>query len=457
MRQDNALLLSFYGDDFTGSTDAMEALAVSGLRTVLFLAPPSPAFLREKFPDVRCVGVAGTSRAMSPAEMDEHLAPVLDQLWALGAPITHYKVCSTFDSAPEVGSIGHVADLVRGSLAQGQTLTVLAGAPPLRRYTVFGNHFAAAGDEVYRLDRHPTMSRHPVTPMHEADLRLHLAKQTQASIGLMPLPDLVGDAATVDTKHAARLAAKPDLLLYDVADEPSMRAVGRLLWKQCVAAPHFAIGSSGVEYALGAHWRTEGLAPAERARFPAVTPVKQLLVVSGSASPMTATQIHWASENGFDCLRAPAADLCGGATADGAYRALFDGALAALSAGRSVVVYSAAGPDDPSIAATRATLTGDARDHGGATARVLGTALGRLARELLLRTGLRRLVVAGGDTSSYATQELGLYGLEMLSELTPGAPLCRGYSNDARFDGLEIALKGGQMGRADYFGMARGA
>ena len=66
-------------------------------------------------------------------------------------------------------------------------------APPLRRYTVFGNHFAAAGDEMFRLDRHPTMSRHPVTPMHEADLRVHLSRQTQANIGLMSLPELAGD------------------------------------------------------------------------------------------------------------------------------------------------------------------------------------------------------------------------------------------------------------------------
>ena len=64
------LLLSYYGDDFTGSTDAMEALAVSGLRTVLFLAPPTPQFLHQKFPDLRCIGVAGTSRAMSPGEME---------------------------------------------------------------------------------------------------------------------------------------------------------------------------------------------------------------------------------------------------------------------------------------------------------------------------------------------------------------------------------------------------
>ena len=304
------LLLAFYGDDFTGSTDAMEALALSGLRTVLFLSPPTPDFLQRKFPDLRCMGVAGTSRAMSPAEMDAQLEPVLRELWALGAPLTHYKVCSTFDSAPEVGSIGHVADMARGTLTPGQTISVLAGAPPLRRYTVFGNHFAAAGDEIFRLDRHPTMSRHPVTPMHEADLRVHLSHQTRAGIGLMSLPELAGDDAGVDARHALKLESKPDLLLYDCADDQSLRTVGRLIWQQAQRAQHFAIGSSGVEYALSAHWRASGVIPAARATFPAVSPVKQLLVVSGSASPMTASQIQWASEHGFDCIRAPTEDLC---------------------------------------------------------------------------------------------------------------------------------------------------
>ncbi len=451
------LLLAFYGDDFTGSTDAMEALALSGLRTVLFLSLPTPEFLLKRFPDLRCIGVAGTSRAMSPAEMDAQLKPVLRELWSLRAPLTHYKVCSTFDSAPEVGSIGHVADLARANLSPGQTIPVLAGAPPLRRYTVFGNHFAAAGDEVFRLDRHPTMSRHPVTPMHEADLRVHLSHQTRASVALMSLPELAGDDDGIDARHAHKLERKPDLLLYDVADDQSLRTVGRLIWQQAVRTPHFAIGSSGVEYALTAHWRASGLIPAARATFAPVSPVKQLLVISGSASPMTATQIQWASEHGFECIRAPAEELCRPQAAESASSSLFERGLAALSAGKSVVIYSASGPDDPSIRATREGLAANSGGGSANTAKLLGSALGRIARDLLARSGLRRVVVAGGDTSSYATQELGLYGLEMLAELTPGAPLCRGYSEDPRFDDLEIALKGGQMGKADYFGMARGA
>jgi uncharacterized protein YgbK (DUF1537 family) len=452
MATDEKLLLAFYGDDFTGSTDAMEALAKSGLRTVLFLSSPTPELIREKFPDLRCVGVAGTSRAMSPAEMDTEFEPVLRQLWSIGAPVTHYKVCSTFDSSPEIGSIGHVADMVHTSLVPGQMISIVAGAPPLRRFTVFGNHFAAYGEEVYRLDRHPVMSRHPSTPMHESDLRMHLSHQTRIRIDLMSVTDLSADAERVDACQRAKLEEKPGMLLYDALTDEHLRTVGRLLWQHGQRAPHFVIGSSGVEYALAAHWRASGIISDQRAEFEPLKPVEQMLAVSGSASPMTAQQIEWAGNNGFDCIRIPTEKLAQPDTAEQAQQQLVAHGLESLSAGSSVLLYSAAGPDDPSIHATRERLD----KSGGRTARVLGTAMGNIARELLKRSGLRRVVIAGGDTSSYATQELGLYALEMLAELTPGAPLCRAYSDDPQFDGLEIALKGGQMGKVDYFGMVRG-
>lgn len=450
------LLLTFYGDDFTGSTDAMEALALAGLRTVLFFAPPAPDLLVRRFPDLRCLGVAGTSRAMSPAEMDRELAPVLRELWRAGAPLLYYKVCSTFDSSPAVGSIGHVIDMARRLLTGSDPISVLAGAPPLRRYTIFGNHFAAAGDQVYRLDRHPAMATHPVTPMDEADLRVHLSRQTKARVALMSLLDLQGDRAEVDARCAERLRERPDLVLYDVLNDDHLRSAGRLIWEQAQRARHFVVGSSGVASALTAHWRAGGMAAAERAVLARIEPVGQLLVVSGSASPITAQQIDWAAHNGFECLRAPVEELVQPRAAEKAGRQTVGHALRALSAGRSVVIYAASGPDDPSIRATRRLLATASGVDSGNTARVLGTALGRMARELILESGIGRVVIAGGDTSSYATQELGLYGLEMLGELTPGAPLCRGYSDDGRFDGLEIALKGGQMGGPDYFGLARG-
>ncbi|MFN0315276.1 MAG: four-carbon acid sugar kinase family protein [Burkholderiales bacterium] len=444
-------LLAFYGDDFTGSSDALEALALAGLRTVLFLAPPSAEQLQTRFADARCIGVAGTSRAMSPAQMDAGLMPVLRSLWSLGAPLLHYKVCSTFDSSPAIGNIGHVIDFARAQLTGGRTLSVLAGVPQLRRYTVFGNHMAAAGDEIYRLDRHPTMSRHPTTPMDEADLRVHLERQTKASCALMSVLDLQGDDARIDARYAERMRHHPGLLLYDVLDEARLRAAGRLIWSEAQRAPYFIVGSSGVGYALAAHWRTSGLIPSERTVFPRIEPREQILVMSGSASPLTAQQIAWAAQNGFDTLRAPAPDLVQAGRAERVSRDLVERALSSFKRGKSVLIYSASGPDDASIAVTRGQVP-----SGESTASLLGGAMGRIARELLARTALRRLVIAGGDTSSYATQELGLHALEMKAELTPGAPLCRAHSGDPRIDGLEIALKGGQMGKVDYFGLARG-
>src|SRR5687768_844926 len=155
------LLLSFYGDDFTGSTDAMESLARAGLRTVLFTAPPTPEQL-VRYLGLRAFGVAGTTRSMPPDAIQSTLRPALEAMKRCGAPIVHYKVCSTFDSSPTVGSIGCAID-IGADVFDTPVVPVIAGAPSLGRYCVFGNLFARAGteSEPYRLDRHPSMSRHP--------------------------------------------------------------------------------------------------------------------------------------------------------------------------------------------------------------------------------------------------------------------------------------------------------
>ncbi len=183
----NALLLAYYGDDFTGSTDVMESLARAGLRTVLFLQPPTSRQLA-KFPGLRAFGIAGGSRSMSPLQMERELPPAFQALKASKAAFIHYKTCSTFDSSPAVGSIGRAIELGRRVFGNRMTPLVV-GVPVLGRFVVFGNLFARSGldAEPSRLDRHPTMSRHPVTPMDEADVRHHLARQTKLPVTLVDL------------------------------------------------------------------------------------------------------------------------------------------------------------------------------------------------------------------------------------------------------------------------------
>jgi uncharacterized protein YgbK (DUF1537 family) len=135
------LLLSFYGDDLTGSTDVMEALALRGVPTVRFTQQPTQA-QREKFSDVRAIGLAGSSRSESPTWMDEHSAPAFAWLKTLDATVCHYKICSTFYSSPTIGSIGRVIDIVQAVFQQAN-VPLVVGAPQLKRHTAYGNLFAA--------------------------------------------------------------------------------------------------------------------------------------------------------------------------------------------------------------------------------------------------------------------------------------------------------------------------
>jgi uncharacterized protein YgbK (DUF1537 family) len=439
-------VLAFYGDDFTGSTDVMEALSANGLPTVLFLQVPDAADVA-RFPAARAVGVAGIARARSPEWMDAELPSVFRALGALDAPLVQYKVCSTFDSSPRVGSIGRALDIGRRELAgAGRWTPIVVGAPVLRRYCVFGNLFATADGETHRLDRHPTMSRHPVTPMDESDLRRHLAAQTDARIGSF---DILGlhDAAYRERFDAA-LGPAPDAMLLDVLDDASLARVGELVWSHPRRA-RFAVGSSGLDYALVAHFRAAGLlgpaAPATSAGE-----VRQIAVISGSCSPVTAAQIRHAGDAGYAVVRADPVRLARG---DGdELRRVESAGLAALAEGRSVVAHTALGPDDPAVAAFNA----HADRHGGAVAanEALGGALGRLLGEWISRAGLRRACVAGGDTSSRVCRELGLHALTFLAPLAPGSPLCRAHGTDDTVR-MEIALKGGQVGGPDYFECVR--
>jgi len=449
-------LLAFYGDDFTGSTDVLEALFHAGLAAALFLEPPAEERLTGRFAALDAIGVAGVGRSLSPEAMERELPPILRRLQSLRPALVHYKVCSTFDSSPSVGSIGKAAALGRNVWSGGRFVPVLAGAPYLGRYTVFGNHFAAAGGEVNRLDRHPTMARHPATPMTEADLRRHLREQTELTVSLLDVLALAGTDEEAENRLETLLQSeKPALVLFDALDEAGMKTAGHLIWREALrtAGGLFVVGSSGVEDALAACWGRGGRG---RASPPSarIASVDRLLVVSGSCSPATSRQIQRALAAGFAGIRIPAARLARPETAEQARAELLDEARAMLRAGRSVVLYSASGPEDPAIAELRETLGGLGLAPEDSS-RLLGAELGRLSRTLVGEMNLKRLLVAGGDTSGYVVRELGARALECVSVLAPGAPLIRASAADPAVDGLELVLKGGQVGGDDFFTKVR--
>ena len=462
-RPSTDLRLAFYGDDFTGSTDALEVLAFAGLRCALFLRVPDAETLRALGP-FDAIGIAGDSRGMSPAEMEQALPPVLAAMARLPTSLLHYKVCSTFDSSPAVGSIGRAMDLARAACGDG-TIPIVAGTPALGRYCLFGNLFARSGadGQVHRLDRHPVMSAHPLTPMHEADLSRHLAAQTAQNIAKFSWPELEAGREAVD-RALARLAADVHgAILFDAATPAHLTEIGRLLegLAHGRSRPLICVGSSGVEYALTQWWRESDAHPGPVAGMPRLDhfeEVPRLLAVSGSASSLSALQIDAALAAGFVDLPVDAAALVAASNWRSSLAELAERAITALRQGRSVMLHTARGPQDPRIAAMldalveRGASRAQARHEGG---RLLGRRLGSVVDAVLRAVPLPRLVLSGGDTSSQITQCLAPDALLVAARLAPGAPLCRVLSREPHLSSLQIALKGGQMGQADYFVAAR--
>ncbi|MFB2550450.1 four-carbon acid sugar kinase family protein [Ensifer soli] len=435
------LLLSYYGDDFTGSTDVMESLAARDIKTVLFLGVPDETLLA-RFSDCRAVGIAGTSRSETPDWMHEKLTPVFRFLKSLKAEICHYKVCSTFDSSPTIGNIGTAVEIGR-ALFEQDWVPLVVGAPQLKRYTAFGHLFAGYQGATYRIDRHPVMSRHPVTPMDEADLGLHLARQTALPCRLVDLVALA--APDADARVDALVEGADGMVLFDVDSLESQARVGRQLQRLKREGGWFVAGSSGVEYALVDAWMKHGIGgPVD---FPLPGAVERMAVVSGSVSPTTERQIRHATANGFDGVGLDPLALVG-ESGDAAIDAAVESGIKSLKTGRSVLLYSALGPS--------ADRGADIDRVAGARHR-LGRALGTILRRLVEAEGLTRAVIAGGDTSSHALAELKVQALTTLLPLpqTPGSPLCTAHGLHAPTNGLQIALKGGQVGADDYFSQIR--
>lgn len=442
------VLLAYYGDDYTGSSAVMEATAFAGLGTVLFLDTPTPERLA-RFADHRVIGIAGVARSQSPAWMDRNLPPIFQLLRSIEAPISFYKVCSTFDSAPHVGSIGHAVDLAVPILG-GRWLPLVVASPDMGRYQVFGHLFAVVDGVGYRLDRHPVMSRHPVTPMDEADLRLHLAKQTTKRIGLvdfMAMKRGQGDAALNRT-----LEAGSAIVSLDMIDDETLEEVGRLVWEHR-GERLFAAGSQGLAYALVAYWRAAGLIERVEGGF-RLPPVDRIVCVSGSVSPVTAAQIAFAERHGFEPIRLDATRAIDAVEWEGEIERGAELALGAIGLGRDPLVFTAAGPDDPAVAGLRTAVT-----TSGVTMEVvndrIGVGLGQVLDCVMRKAKLTRAVISGGDTSGHAASALGIYALTALAPVAPGSPLCRAHADGSAHEGLEIALKGGQVGGPDFFCVAK--
>lgn len=418
------ILLAYYGDDFTGSTDALEFICRAGAKAVLFIEPPTAEQLKQ-YPDLDAYGVAGKTRSLPPDDMQTILLDAFTKMKATGARHIHYKVCSTFDSSPAIGSIGKAIDC-GAAIFNNKNIPVLGGMPALGRFCVFGNLFAKLGigseGKVYRLDRHPSMSKHPVTPADESDLRLHLGRQTSKKIGLIDIIQL--------KKTVEEISSEEQVVLIDALNESHLEKAGGWLDAQGKDNEvQFSVGGSSIEMALGKYWNKQGTLQVKE-KWDKVAIVTPLLVVSGSCSPVTVAQIAFAKASGFEEIIIDVVKIYNDGVVE---ESIINKVNGLLKQHKNVLVH-----------------TGDKQTTNLSSEKV-GTVLGTICKSAAEQLLVKRIIIAGGDTSSYAARAMEIEAVTMIAPFGSGAPLCKAISKNKNIDGLEVNFKGGQVGSETYF------
>ncbi|MEH6774053.1 MAG: four-carbon acid sugar kinase family protein [Cereibacter changlensis] len=391
----------FVADDFTGASDTLATLARAGLRARLFRELPAAG----DTDGLEAWGIATPARSLGRVAMAALAARLGAGLAPYAPDFLHVKICSTFDSSPEIGNFVLLGQGLADALGQAD-LAILGGQPSLGRHSIFGTLFARGPDgQVHRIDRHPVMSAHPVTPMHEADLIRHLA-----SLGLSGV-HRVG--------RGQRGQAFPRF--YDLLDQTDVAAAGLDL--RASRQRLVVLGASSVAEA----WLATRPPRPEIAR-PRQAATGPVFAFAGSRSSLTTAQIGAAD----GLARRPLAPM--DLIADRREVDLVvTWARERLERGQDCIVY----------------LTAD--DAEGVSPADLAQRGAEFVASVVATAPVGGLLVAGGDTSSAIVNSLAPAWLDYAGDLCAGVPILR-----AQIDGigLAMALKGGQMGDRDFFARA---
>ncbi len=415
------VLLGAVADDFTGATDLCNTLVRRGMRAVQLIDVPAAG---AAVPDAEAIVVALKTRTVAAAEAIDKSLKALAWLRDAGAKQILFKYCSTFDST-DAGNIGPVAEALMQALGTD--------------FTLFCPAFPEAGRTIYRgylfvgdvLLSESGMRDHPLTPMRDPSLVRVLQRQSRGRVGLVPQAVVArGPAAIGDAFAALRRNGCAHAVVDAIADR-DLEAIGE-------AAADFPLitGGSGIALGLPENFRRRGLLDRHAAadRLPAISGAAAVL--SGSCSTATQAQVTYMSE------RAPAfaIDPVVAAESDVARQAL---AWAKPLLGDRPVLISATAPPDQ-VAAAQSRL---GRDRAGA---VVEETLAAVARGLVA-AGVRRLVVAGGETAGAVVQALGVTGLRIGRQIDPGVPWTVSLPASPGAPALALALKSGNFGAPDFF------
>ena len=415
------LALGCIADDYTGASDLANTLTRGGLRTIQTIGVPADNL---ELPEVDAVVVSLKSRSIEAGLAVSRSRAAEKWLRGRGARHVLFKICSTFDST-DAGKIGPVMDALRAD--SGDPIVLVTPAFPQTGRTVYqGNLFVGS----VPLNESP-LRDHPLNPMHDSNLVRVLARQSQTKVGLVDLADMARGADAVRARLADLSKRGFGAAIADAVFERDLETLGTVALEHRVSVGASGIGL-GLARALLASGQVKSNAPNAMSDAPVGGPAACLV---GSCSQATLQQIANA-EAAMPVLHLDPDQVVAGK--DEARRALA-WATDRLKQG-PILIASSSKPDE--VAALQARHGRDTAGHA------IEQAMADIA-EGLVRSGVRRLVVAGGETSGAVVDRLGIPGFLVGAEIAAGVPVLRAVG--AREAPMLLALKSGNFGGPDFF------
>jgi len=412
--------LGCIADDYTGASDLANTLTRQGLRTVQTIGVPADDLA---LPDVDAVVVSLKSRSI---EADVAVAKSREaEKWLRGRGAGHvlFKICSTFDSTDK-GNIGPVMDALRADC--GDAIVLVTPAFPETGRTVYqGNLFVGS----LPLNESP-LKDHPLNPMHDSNLVRVLARQSKTRVGLVELAALARGADAVRSKLSDLAGKGMGAAVIDAVFDRDLETIG------AVALDHrLSVGASGIGLGLARALVASGKARSSGLNAAGAAVGGPAACLAGSCSQATLGQIASAGR-AMPVLHLDPDRIVAGK--EEARRAVA-WAVERINSG-PILIASSSTPDQ--VAALQSRHGRDAAGHA------IEQAMADIA-EGLVRSGVHRLVVAGGETSGAVVDRLGIPGFLVGEEIAAGVPVLRAVG--ARDGEMLLALKSGNFGGPEFF------
>jgi uncharacterized protein YgbK (DUF1537 family) len=408
------MIFGAIADDYTGGSDLSGMLFEQGVRVVQTFGPPEAALLEGIAARCDAVTICLKSRSIEPEQACRLSLAALEQLRALGARQVQFKYCSTFDST-ERGNIGPVAEALLDRL--GSAITVAVPALPVNGRTQYLGHLFVNG---HLLSESP-MRHHPVNPMTDSNLVRFLQTQMRGRAGLVTLPVVQQGAPAIRAELDRLGSGGVRVALVDAVSDQDLAHIA-----DAVAELRLITGGSGITMHLPAQWKQRRWLAKNGPESDGLrVTLSGVAILAGSCSAATRRQLR--ALDGVIGVDVPRL-LTGGTTEE--LDRLQQAALRALRERGLAAVASSAAPEDQLHAAAQ-----------------IENMFGQLASRLVNESGVRRLIVAGGETSGAVIGALGIRAVEITGIIDPGVPALRSLGEPA----LRLALKSGNFGSDDFF------